>query len=103
MCSTDLLAIAGQELAMVLLPKLQGAERHSGLMLASAIRMVMREIGGSGNLPEVPGKAKTGQSIRGGMSDGSRDIFQALLAETVKNVSYTKPAMLNETEMALLA
>ncbi len=101
-CGADLLAIAGKELAETILPRLQGDERHSGLMVASAMRIVLREIAGRSDSPRPSGQGEMHQMIRDGLGDGSPEIFRILLAETIKSVSYTKPAMLNGAELGLL-
>jgi aminoglycoside phosphotransferase (APT) family kinase protein len=98
----DLLAIAGKTLADKLLPKLTGADRTAGLMIASAMRMASRELALATRSPKEAGGAPLAVSIRTGQCDDDLACHMALMAATVKAVMLTKPDMLSEMERALL-
>ena len=83
----DLLLAVERTLAIDIAPALAGEARFKTLMAASAIRMVMREIGGGARLAHAMEHLHAGQglsamaaAIRQGDHDASDDVFGRLVA-----------------------
>lgn len=83
----ELLDVARAALANELLPFLPPDRRLTGLMVSSALAIASRELGAP--MPTVP--AVTLADIRAGKHDGSKELYEALLAEAKARALISNP------------
>jgi hypothetical protein len=113
----DLIAAAERLLRARVLVATEGDSRFAGLMVASALGMVQRELAHAdhraatqrdvlGLVPQpspFPSDAEAlVQLIRMGMLDGAEDAHRRLMADAVVRTAVTRPAAVSEAERRLV-
>jgi hypothetical protein len=110
----DLLQIARDALMTEVVPGLAGPQRYAALMVASALKMVERELLVNGHLGAADravqafaGPAATadeaaralGKALRAGRHDGDPGLHQALHARAIQAVAIARPDILTPAEL----